>query len=281
VGIRREDKMLNTAARNLERIDLGLLADGAIGGLLGGLLLFLFMGGYYRANQVGFTSMLSFCFAGFVYSTSSSGMGQMAGSHSSMPMTGSETTMAGSHSSMPMTGSATTIAGAHSSMPMTGSATTMAGAHSSMPMTGSASSMAGGHAMGATHAVVASHGMGTMMGSAPASHLAVGAILHTAMSATAGVAFAVALAVLIRAGFGLLATPVGYVLGGAAGGALLYVIMMYAVAPALNTNISDFTPRGPFFIAHLVYGATVAAFVYWRRHHAVVSASGPLAAQPA
>jgi hypothetical protein len=266
VGIPREDKMLNTAAGNLERIDRGLLADGAIGGLLGGLLLFLFMGGYYRANQVGFTSMLSFCFAGFVYSTSSSGMGQMAGAHSSMPMTGSETTMAG----------------AHSSMPMTGSETTMAGAHSSMPMTGSASTMAGAHATGASHAAGASHGMGMMMmGSAPASHLAVGAILHTAMSATAGVAFALALALLIRAGFGLLATPVGYVLGGAAGGALLYVIMMYAVAPALNTNISDFTPRGPFFIAHLVYGATVAAFVYWRRHHAVVSASGPLAAQPA
>jgi hypothetical protein len=150
-----------------------------------------------------------------------------------------------------------------------------------MPMAGSATTMAGGHAMGASHATSASHGMGMMMGSAPASHLAVGAILHTAMSATAGVAFAVALAVLIRAGFGLLATPVGYVLGGAAGGALLYVIMVYAVAPALNSDISDFTPRGPFFIAHLVYGATVAAFVYWRRHAAVLSASGPLAARPA
>jgi hypothetical protein len=225
--------MLSSAAGNLERIDRGLLADGAIGGLLGGLLLFLFMGGYYRANQIGFTSMLSFCFAGFVYSTSSSGMGQMAGAHSSMPMAGSETTMAG------------------------------------------------GHAMGASHAAAASHGMGMMMGSAPASHLAVGAILHTAMSASAGVAFAVALAVLIRAGFGLLATPVGYVLGGAAGGALLYVIMMYGVAPALNTNISDFTPRGPFFIAHLIYGATVAAFVYWRRHAAVLPASESLAARPA
>jgi hypothetical protein len=257
--------MLDTAAGNLERIDRGLLADGAIGGLLGGLLLFLFMGGYYRANQVGFTSMLSFCFAGFVYSTSSSAMGQMAGAHSTMPMAGSESTTAGAHSSMPMAGSETTMAGAHSSMPMAGSATTMAG----------------GHAIGASHAAAASHGMGMMMGSAPASHLAVGAILHTAMSATAGVAFAVALAVLIRAGFGLLATPVGYVLGGAAGGALLYVIMVYAVAPALNTNISDFTPRGPFFVAHLVYGATVAAFVYWRRHAGVLAASGPLAARPA
>jgi hypothetical protein len=95
------------------------------------------------------------------------------------------------------------------------------------------------------------------------------------------VAFAVALAVLIRAGFRLLATPVGYVLGGAAGGALLYVIMVYTVAPALNTNISDFTPWGPFFIAHLVYGTTVAAFVYWRRHAAVLAASESLAARPA
>jgi hypothetical protein len=111
--------MLNTADRNLERIDRGLLADGAIGGLLGGLLLLLVMGGYYRANQVGFTSMLSVCFAGFVYSMSSSGMGQMAGAHSSMPIAGSETTMAGAHSSMPMAGSATTMAGGTPWAPIT------------------------------------------------------------------------------------------------------------------------------------------------------------------
>jgi hypothetical protein len=246
--------MLKVAAGGLDRIDRGLIATAAVGGLVGGLLLFLFMGGYYRANQVGFTSMLSFCFAGFVYSPSSTGMGEMTGSH---PMTAN-------------------------SMPMSGSETTMTGAHSSMAMSGGQTTVAGAHAMGGSHAVASSHGMGMMMsGSAPTSHLVVGSILHAVMSATAGIAFAIALAMLIRAGFGWLATPVGYVLGGAAGGALLYVIMMYAVAPALNTNISDFTPRGPFFLSHLVYGATVAGFVYWRRHEPAVSTSGPLAARVA
>jgi hypothetical protein len=246
--------MLKVAAGRLNRIDSGLIATGAVGGVLGGLLLFLFMGGYYRANQIGFTSMLSFCFAGFVYSLSSTGMGQMTGAHN---MTANR-------------------------MPMSGSETTMAGAHSSMPLSGSETSMTGAHAMGANHAMASSHGMGMMMGgSAPTSHLVVGSILHAAMSATAGIAFAIALALLIRAGIAWLATPAGYILGGAAGGALLYVIMMYAVAPALNTNISDFTPRGPFFLAHLVYGATVAGFVYWRRHEPAASASGPLAARVA
>jgi hypothetical protein len=85
------------------------------------------------------------------------------------------------------------------------------------------------------------------------------------------------LAILIRPGLRWLATPAGYVLGGVAGGALLYLIMMYAVAPALNTNTSDFTPRGPFFIANLVYGATVAAFVYWRQHASAIASPPPLA----
>jgi hypothetical protein len=136
-------------------------------------------------------------------------------------------------------------------------------------------------AMSGSHAMTVSHGMMTMGGSTPASHLAVGSILHAAMSATAGVAFAIALALLIRAGLHVLSTPVGYIVGGAAGGALLYLIMMYLVAPSLNTNISDFTPRGPFFLAHLVYGVTVAAFVYWRQHQPAISAQTPLAPSPA
>jgi hypothetical protein len=136
-------------------------------------------------------------------------------------------------------------------------------------------------AMSGSHAMTASHGMMMMGGSTPGSHLAVGSILHAAMSATAGVAFAIALALLIRGGLHGLASPIGYVGGGAAGGALLYLIMMYLVAPTLNTNISDFTPRGPFFLAHLVYGATVTAFVYWRQHQPTISAQTPLAPSPA
>jgi hypothetical protein len=136
-------------------------------------------------------------------------------------------------------------------------------------------------AMSGSHARSASHGLMMMGGSTPGSHLAVGTILHVAMSATAGVAFAIALALLIRGGLHVLCTPVGYIVGGAAGGALLYLLMMYLVAPSLNTNISDFTPRGPFFLAHLVYGATVAVFVYWRQHQPAIPAQTPLAASPA
>jgi hypothetical protein len=39
--------------------------------------------------------------------------------------------------------------------------------------------------------------------------------------------------------------------------------MMEAIAPHLNRTIVDFTPRAPFFLAHLLYGATVGGYVYW------------------
>jgi hypothetical protein len=105
-----------------------------------------------------------------------------------------------------------------------------------------------------------------MMGGQPivASHLVVGTVLHLAMSITAGVAFAVVLAVLIRAGLRVLATSAGYVLGGAAGGAILYLIMMEAVAQHLNRTIVESTPRVPFFLAHLLFGAVAGGYVYWR-----------------
>jgi hypothetical protein len=98
------------------------------------------------------------------------------------------------------------------------------------------------------------------------------------MSAAAGIAFAVVLAVLIRAGLRVLATPAGYVTAAVAGGALLYVIMLYGFAPLWNTEIVDFTPRVPFFLSHLLYGATVGGWVYWQAVHA--GAGMPLRAHP-
>jgi pimeloyl-ACP methyl ester carboxylesterase len=106
--------------------------------------------------------------------------------------------------------------------------------------------------------------MGMSTGPIVTSHVVVGGLLHLAMSIGAGIAFALALALLIRVGMRILANPTMYILGGAAGGALLYVIMMEAVAPSLNRTIVDFTPRTPFFLAHLTFGAIVAAWVYWR-----------------
>jgi hypothetical protein len=90
------------------------------------------------------------------------------------------------------------------------------------------------------------------------------ALMHLAMSAFAGAAFAVVLALLILVGLRALATPAGYVIAGAAGGALLYVVMLYGLAPSLNTEIANFTPRMPFFFSHLLFGATVGGWVYWK-----------------
>lgn len=169
-----------------------LLRSAGIGGLLGGLVLFVIMAGYNAANAMGFWAILNSCFAAFVFGSAQiTSMGEPA-----------------------------------------------------MP----------GHAMS----------MG--MGNEPVvtSHIVVGGLLHLAVSVGAGVGFAIALALLIRAGFRALANPLLYVLGGAVGGALLYLIMMEAVAPSLNRTIIEFTPRMPFFLAHLAFGATVAAWTYWR-----------------
>jgi len=207
------------------RIDPWLLRTAAVGGLLGGLVLFFLMAGYNASAGMGFLTILNVCFAAWVFR--GAGMTTPA-----MP----EKQMAG-----PMPG--------HSAMA------------SPMPA----------HSAIAGHAGVGSHGMGaTAMMNAPlvASHAIVGGLLHLAMSAAAGVAFAVVLAVLIRSGLRVLATPPGYVTAAVAGGALLYVIMMYGFAPLWNTEIVDFTPRVPFFVSHLLYGAAVGGWVYWQLGYA-------------
>ena len=132
------------------------------------------------------------------------------------------------------------------------------------------------HAMGMHHAATGMHhhvmgAAATMNEPLSASHIIVGGLLHLAMSAFAGAAFAVVLALLIRAGVRVLATPAGYVTAAAAGGALLYVIMLYGFAPLWNTEIVNFTPRGPFFLSHLLFGATVGGWVYWKLAHAGAS----------
>lgn len=187
------------AAAKLSNIRLPLLRNAAIGGLLGGLVLFAVMASYNAANGMGFWAILNSCFAAFVYKSAQ--MSPMGGMH-----------------------------------------------ERAMP----------GHTMPA-------HGMMSMGGDKiVASHVIVGGLLHLAMSVGAGIVFAVVLAVLIRAGLRQLANPLTYVLGGAAGGALLYLVMMEGIAPQMNRTIVDFTPRLPFFWAHLAFGATVAAYTYWR-----------------
>ena len=184
----------------LARIEPRLLGTAAVGGLLGGLVMFFVMAGYNASAGMGFLTILNVCFAAWVFRGTA------------------------------------------------------------MPAT---------HGMGMRHETVGMHhhamGTATMMNEPlSASHVIVGGLMHLAMSAFAGVAFAVVLAVLIRAGLRWLATPAGYVAAAAAGGALLYVVMLYGFAPLWNTEIVNFTPRVPFFLSHLLFGAAVGGWVYWR-----------------
>src|SRR5436190_8427944 len=88
-----------------------------------------------------------------------------------------------------------------------------------------------------------------------ASHLVVGAALHFAFSAVVGIAFALVLWELSRAGLGrLLSTYQGYVAASVAGGVILYLVMWYLVLPWANAPFKDLALRGPFFVAHIVYG---------------------------
>ena len=66
--------------------------------------------------------------------------------------------------------------------------------------------------------------------------------LILAMSAVAGAAFAVGLAVLAHRGVPMLRGPAGYIAAATAGGALLYVIMVYVAAP-IGTPTSCTSPR--------------------------------------
>ena len=103
-----------------------------------------------------------------------------------------------------------------------------------------------------------------------AGHLAVGMILHLAFSIVVGIVFITVLFGLRRAGLGVLRSAPVYVAASVAGAALLYVVMMYLVLPWANPLMCHMTPRGPFFIGHLVYGLVfgLVAFPLARRAEA-------------
>src|SRR6266702_7942517 len=95
-----------------------------------------------------------------------------------------------------------------------------------------------------------------------AGHLAVGMILHLAFSVLVGIVFISVLFALRRAGLGVLRTAPAYVAASVAGAALLYVVMIYLVLPWANPLMCHMTPRGPFFIGHLVYGLIFGLVAY-------------------
>jgi hypothetical protein len=54
----------------------------------------------------------------------------------------------------------------------------------------------------------------------------------------------------------------GFVAASVAGAGVLYLVMMYLVLPWANPLMCDATPRTPFFVSHLVFGAAFA-LVAW------------------
>ena len=87
-------------------------------------------------------------------------------------------------------------------------------------------------------------------------------ILHLAFSMLVGIVFITILFGLQRAGLGLLRTAPGYIGAAVAGAALLYVVMIYLVLPWANPLMCHMTPRGPFFIGHLIYGLIFGLVAY-------------------
>jgi hypothetical protein len=101
-----------------------------------------------------------------------------------------------------------------------------------------------------------------MMGPLNVLHLAVGALLHMGFSIVVGVAFALILFALARGGVTLVRSWPGFVAASIVGGGVLYFVMMYLILPWANPLMCDATPRTPFFISHLVYGA-IFGLVAW------------------
>ncbi|MGH9205976.1 MAG: hypothetical protein ACRD1G_05395 [Acidimicrobiales bacterium] len=110
------------------------------------------------------------------------------------------------------------------------------------------------------------------------SHLLVGALLHFGFAAITGAAFAAVILTAIRVmRLPALRSWFGFTAASLVGGILVYLIMVYAVLPWANPFIVDMTPRGTFFIAHVIYGVVfgLTAFALIRPDRLAV-ASAPM-----
>jgi hypothetical protein len=90
-------------------------------------------------------------------------------------------------------------------------------------------------------------------------HVLVGATLHFAFSALVGMAFVLVIFAIRQSGLvPLLGVSARYAAASIAGGAMLYLVMWYLVLPWANSQFKELTLKGPFFVAHLVFGMAFA-----------------------
>ena len=119
-------------------------------------------------------------------------------------------------------------------------------------------------------------GMAMMDEPVQASHLAVGTLLHFGFAAVVGAAFAVVILTAVRVlRLPALRTRLGYTAASLTGAILLYLLMVYAILPWANPFIVDMTPRGTFFVGHVVYGVVfgLTAFALVRPDRMAVAAA--------
>lgn len=200
-----------------------LAIAAVVGGLLGGLAMILINILYMGASGMGYATPLNVGMAAFTY----------------------------------------TITPPMSMVPMLMDA--MKG-HATPGMMASMQALQSGHA---TNSTVAS-----LMSSMPASlrdtvmvnmpvhtdHVVVGSILHFAFSIFAGGVFVVLLAMAARLRLPGMRNPLGLTIAGGIGGALLYVILRWAILPSTNPMMGN-VPQGTFFISHLAFGLVVGLAV--------------------
>lgn len=95
-------------------------------------------------------------------------------------------------------------------------------------------------------------------------HGLVGIVLHMAVSMMFGVIFAAVLS----AGLGQRFGAAGTVVAGLVCGVVIWLVMEYAVLPAINSlmanNIKDMVGTWVFFVAHLMFGLILGAVVGWQ-----------------
>ena len=86
-----------------------------------------------------------------------------------------------------------------------------------------------------------------------AGQVAVGTIVHFAFAAFLGVAFAAVIGAAAWARVPGMRSAGGIVAAGVIGGAIVYVIMRWALLPPVNPLMA-FVPPTAFFLAHLLFG---------------------------
>jgi hypothetical protein len=89
-----------------------------------------------------------------------------------------------------------------------------------------------------------------------AGQVAVGTILHFAFAAFLGVAFVAVIGAAAWAGVPGMRSAAGIISAGVIGGAIVYVIVRWALLPPVNPLMA-FVPQIAFFLAHLLFGLVV------------------------